>query len=214
MRGMIGALALAGLTAGWLAGAGEPSIFYSREHRASRPSYVQITLERDGSAVYRESADDPDEQPVRFRLHPAETEEVFRLAEQLDRFQRPLESNLKVADMGVKTFRWLEGGQNHEQKFNFSKDADARLLADWFARMTETAEHYIRLERAVQFDKLGTNKVLLELQVSAERNRLVAAELFLPLLDKIAKTESFLNMARSRAAGLAETIRQSGGDGR
>ena len=41
-----------------------------------------------------------------------------------------------------------------------------------------------------------------------DRKRLVAPEQFLPLLDRIAKNESFLHMARERAAALAEAIRK------
>lgn len=187
----------------------EPRIFYSREHPGARPAYIQITVEYSGRAVYRESVDDPDDEPIEFHLRPSEVREIFHLAEKLDRFRKPLESNLKVANMGLKTFRWEQGDQRYEQKFNFSKNADARLLADWFARITETVRHRVNLERTVRFDKLGVNKVLLQLQVSMEKKRLVAADQFLPLLDKVAANESFLNMARSRAAMLARVIRES-----
>ena len=188
-----------------------PQIFYSRELPGGYPEYVQIQVNRDGSGVYRESADDPDEQPVKFQLRPGEVEEVFKLAKSLKYFEHPLESNLKVANMGLKTFRYIEGEVNHEQRFNFSKDADARVLADWFARMTDCQQHYLNLERTARFDKLGVNKVILQLQATIERNRLVGGEQFLPLLDKIASDTSFLNMARSRAASLADHIRGSAG---
>lgn len=193
-------------------GAGAPRIFYSRDQPGGSPPYVQIVVERDGQAVYRESIDDPDDQPIRFRLRQAEVDEVFRLAEKLDFFRQPLEANLKVANMGIKTFRYEDGESSDEQKFNFSQNADARLLADWFARMTESQQHLIHLERTVRFDKLGVNQVLLRMQASMERNRLVAPDQFLPLLDKVAADPSYLHMARGRAADLAAFIR--GGDGK
>jgi len=197
-----------------LSAAAGPRVFYSREMSGGFPEYVQIVVDRDGSTVYRESVDDPDDEPLEFRLHPAEVDQIFSLAKKLDYFEKPLESNLKVANMGRKTFRWEDGGEVHEQKFNFSKDMNARLLADWFARITAAERNFINLERTVQFDKLGVNKVLLQLQVSIERKRLVAGDQFLPLLDRIAANESFLNMARSRAANLAEYIRSRGGKGK
>jgi len=190
-----------------------PRVFYSREMPGGFPEYLQIVVNRDGSTVYRESIDDPDDEPLEFRLRPAVTEEIFSLAKKLDYFRKPLESNLKVANMGLKTFRWENGGEVHEQKFNFSKDMNARLLADWFARITTAERNFVNLGRAAQFDKLGVNKVLLQLQVSVERKRLVAGDQFLPLLDRIAGNESFLNMARTRAANLAQYIRSTGGDG-
>jgi hypothetical protein len=45
-------------------------------------------------------------------------------------------------------------------------------------------------------------------EATRERNRLVAPEQFLPLLDRIVKNESYLHMARERAANMAEAIRK------
>ena len=41
-----------------------------------------------------------------------------------------------------------------------------------------------------------------------DHNRLVAAEQFLPLLDRIAKNESYLHISRERAAAIADAIRK------
>jgi hypothetical protein len=84
---------------------------------------------------------------------------------------------------------------------------DAHALHDWFEKMTESVGHRIVLERAVRYDKLGVNKCLLHLQVTMEKNRLVAGAQLLPWLDRVANNESFLNMARERAAALAQQIR-------
>jgi hypothetical protein len=40
-----------------------------------------------------------------------------------------------------------------------------------------------------------------------ERNRVVGGEQFLPLLDRVIKNDSYLNMARERAASIAAVIR-------
>jgi hypothetical protein len=132
---------------------------------------------------------------------------MFALAARLDHFKRPLESGLKVAMMGIKTFRIEDGGEQREVKFNYSEDADARALQDWFERISETEQNFINLERTVKYDKLGVNAAILQLQVTIDRKRLVAPEQFLPLLDRVARNDSYLNMARSRAAGLAEAFR-------
>ena len=206
---LLGILAMAGS----LAADDGPRVFYSRQMPAGPFPHIQITVDRNGAVVYRQAPDDPTDQPVEFQLRPQETDEIFALAEKLDYFTRPLESNLKVANMGLKTFRYEHGEKRHEQQFNFSQDADARLLADWFARIIETEQHFLNLERSTRFDKLGVNQVLLQLQATMERNRLVAAGQFLPLLDKVANNESYLNMARNRAAMLAEVVRGAA-DGR
>lgn len=183
----------------------EPRIVYTKSFPGSTPPFVEITLERDGNGVYKESVDDA--QPLKFALKRQEADEIFGLAEKLDRFKRPLESGLKVANMGIKSFRWVEGSAGPEVKFNYSQDLDARAIQDWFEKMTETEQHYINLERAVKFEKLGANQALLVMQAAMERSRLVALEQFLPLLDRVAKNQTYLNMARDRAAALADLIR-------
>jgi len=163
-----------------------PRLFYSKSFPGSVPAFVAITLERPGGRVQGFSEDD---NPLRFHLTEAEANEFFALADKLDRFKRQLESPLKVAFMGTKTFRFENGAETAEVKFNYSEDADARALADWFERITESQEHFINVERAAKYDKLGVQKALLLLEASMERKRLVGAAQFLPLLDRIAKTK-------------------------
>jgi hypothetical protein len=194
------------LTAFWCAAAfAEPHIFYSKSFPGSTPAYLEITLEKSGAGVYKEAPDD--EQPLKFKLGQKATTEIFALTEKLGHFTRPLESGLPVAKMGEKTFRWVDGAKNQEQKYNYSTDLDAQALQNWFEKMTESEQHVIALERAVRFDKLGVNKALLQMQAAIERDRLVALDQFLPWLDRVAKNEGYLNMARERAALLADAIR-------
>jgi hypothetical protein len=188
---------------------GEPLLFYSKFFKGSTPEFVAINVQHDGQVTYQEAKDD--ENPIKIRLATADTQEMFGLAEKLDRFQRPIESGLKVANMGIKTFRFEDGSDKHEVQFNYSQDATAQALLDWFERITESERHFIELDRTVHYDKLGVNDVLLQLQITYEHKRLVAPEQFLPLLDRIAKNESFIHIARERAAGLTESIRKSPG---
>ena len=182
-----------------------PRIVYSKSFPGSVPPYAEIIVERDGSAVYKDAPDD--EQPMKFHLSEADTTEIFTLAAKLDKFTRKLESGLKVANMGVKTYRWEEAGTKNEQKFNYSEDLDAHALQDWFEKIAESEQHLISLERAARFDKLGVNKVLVQLEYAWDRKRLVAVDQYLPMLERVAKNEAYLNMARERAAYLADVFR-------
>src|SRR5579885_3493027 len=123
--------------AGCLFGGGDPRIFYSKSFPGSTPAYVEIRLDHDGNAVYKEAPDD--DLPLKFRLSEAETAEVFGLADKLQHFKTPLESGLKVAFMGTKTFRYEDGTEQNETKFNYSADLSAQALQDWFERMCESA---------------------------------------------------------------------------
>jgi hypothetical protein len=193
------------LTAGVLSAADGPRLFYSKSFPGSVPAYTQVTVEKSGAVVYQEAAED--DLPLKFQLTPEETQQLFDLAAKLDYFKRPLESGLKVAFMGEKTFRFEGDGQKGEAKFNYSDDPGARELLDWFERIAESAQHRIELERAAKYDKLGVFKALGLLESAMQRNRLVALEQYLPMLDRIARNETYMHTARARAAAMAEAIR-------
>lgn len=182
-----------------------PSVFYSKSFPGSVPAFVSVEIQKDGSAVYKEAPED--ENAVEFHLAAADADEVFAMVEKLERFKQPLESNLKVANMGMKTFRFQDGAEKREVKFNYSLDPNAKLLLDWFERLTETQQLLFTLERTVRFDHLGVNQSLLQLEAAYDRKRLIAPDRFLPMLDRITKSEKYLNMARERAGTIAATIR-------
>jgi len=196
-------MALAGVS---LVAATDPSrLFFSKSFPGSTPAYVEIAIEHSGNALYKEAADD--DQPIKFQISESDTSAIFALADKLGHFNRPLEAPIKVAFMGMKTFRFEAGPEKQEVKFNYSEDPDAQALLDWFERISETEQHLINLERTVKYDKLGVNEALLLLQISFERKRLVAPQQMLPLLDRVVKNDSYMHMARERASGLAEAIR-------
>jgi hypothetical protein len=182
-----------------------PQLFYSKYFKGSVPEYVEIRVERDGQVIYQEAKDD--DNPIKIQLDHESADQMFALAEKLDRFQHPLESGLKIANLGLKTFRFTDGDEHHEIQFNYSQDMDAQALLECFERITETEREYADLDRTAHFDKLGVNDVLLQIEASWDRNRLAAPEQFLPLLDRVAKNASYLHISQERAAEIAEAIR-------
>lgn len=182
-----------------------PRLFFSRSFPGSAPPYIQVTLEKNGDVEYREAVDD--DLPLKFKLNPANTEELFGLAGKLDYFKHPIEAPVKVAFMGTKTFRYENGGEKSEVKFNYSQDLNAQALLDWFERLAETAQNRINLERAAKYDHLGVMKALLLVEAALDRGRLASPEQFLPMLDRIANNEIYMHTARARAAEIAEIIR-------
>jgi hypothetical protein len=183
-----------------------PRLFYSKYFKGSVPEYVAITVENDGQVTYQEAKED--DNPIKIQLDRASTHQLFDLAEKLGRFQRPVESGLKIANLGLKIFRFEDGAEQHEVQFNYSEDLTAQALLDRFERITETEQHFINLDRTAHFEKLGVDEVLLQMQVTWDHNRLVDPQQFLPLLDRIAKNDSYLHISQERAAGLAEAIRR------
>jgi hypothetical protein len=183
-----------------------PRVIYTKSFPGSVPAYVSITVERSGAVGYKESADDD---PDQFQLEDSETATIFELAQKLDHFAHPLESGLKIANMGTKTFRWEEGGESHEAKFNYSLDENAKALHDFFERITDTERMLAELKRSVRHDKLGVNEAIVNIQTAYLQKRLMGAHQFLPMLDQVAKNDSYIHMARERAAQLVDAIRAS-----
>jgi hypothetical protein len=194
------------LTAGVAAwGAGEPRVVYTKVFPGSLPAYVSITVEQSGAVSYKESADE--EEPEKFDLEPATTATIFELAGKLDHFKGKIESGLKVANMGQKTFRWEERGSATEAKFNYSQDDNARQLQDWFERITESERAMLELKHALRYDKLGVYEALLKIETIWNAKRLTGAAQMLPMLDRVVQNDAYLHMARERAANLAAAIR-------
>jgi hypothetical protein len=191
-------------TIGIACGADQPRVTYTKSFPGSDPAYMATTVAKDGAVTYRETKD---EDPETFKLEPEMVQAIFDLADKLDHFKRPLESGLKVARTGDKTFRWESGADASEVKFNYSLDENARLLQDWFERISESERAMMNLRRAIRFDKLGVNDAVLRVDTAWSQKRLMGREQFLPLLDRVAKNEGFVNLARDRAARLADALR-------
>lgn len=186
--------------------AADPVIVYTKQFPGSTPAYVAITLKQDGSATYKEAEE---EDPESFKIEQDAATTIFLLADTLGRFTQALEAEAKVANMGLKTFRWEEDGNATIVKFNYTTNGDAKTLADWFERITESERILIDLRRTARFDRLGVHEVLVRLESAWNAKRVVGKEQFLTMLDRIAKNESYLHMARERAAALGEAFRSA-----
>lgn len=192
------------IAAGMAAGADVPRVSFTKVFPGSDPAYTATTVDRNGAVTYREAKD---EEPETFQLEADVVKSIFDLADKLDDFKKPLESGLKVAKTGDKTFRWENGAESSEAKFNYSLDENAKTLQDWFERISESERALMLLRRNIRFDKLGVNDAVLRIDAVWSQKRLVGREQFLPLLDRVAKNETFINLARERAARLAGTMR-------
>jgi hypothetical protein len=195
------------LTASGVSAADVSRLVFTKSFPGSIPPYVEISVQQNGEAEYKE--DPNDENPLKFKLSEADATTMFDISDKLNHFTGTLESGMKVAFMGKKTFRWEGAGGPHSATFNYSEDLDTKTLLDWFERIAETERALIDLERSVRFDKLGVQDSILRIEVTRNQKRLVAEEQFLPLLDRVVKNEKYLHMARARAAALSESIRAS-----
>lgn len=184
-----------------------PRVIYTRSFPGSVPPYFAITIFQDGGAIYNES-EDPDNSE-KISLEASAARQAFELAERLEHFKHPLESGLKLANMGEKTLRWERGGENSESKFNYSTSEDAKALVDLCERIEQSARMLLDLRRALKHDRLGVNDAVVHIQAAWDGKQLLLRDDFLPLLDQVAKNDVYIHMARERAARIGDAIRAS-----
>lgn len=200
-----GSLLLAFWAASLLGGDGD-KLFFSRNFPGSVPEYFDVTVHTDGKVIYRESLDDV--LPIEFEAPEADISRLFEISEQLGYFERPFAApKRETAFTGDKILRYTKAaGSGSEVEFVLTDEESAQEMISWFVRVADTEWHRINIERAIQFDRLGVNKAILQFHAAFDRGRVVAPRQFLPLLKDISKDMKIVHLARSRAAGLAERI--------
>jgi hypothetical protein len=185
--------------------AGQRRLVFTKSFPGSVPAYVYIAVDGIGNLQYKEAIND--EQPVTARLSEADVAALFGMAEKLNYFRDPVESGLKVANTGKKTFRYEdEQGKATETVFNYSVIPVAQQLLERFEQIAESERAYSELDRTVHFDKLGVNDALAEIESLWLKKTLVNPEQFVPLLNRVALHETFMHLARDRAARLKDAF--------
>jgi hypothetical protein len=178
-------------------------ITFTKSFPGSLPPYCSVQVAKDGALQYKESP--TDDQPIVAKMPQSDVDALFEMAAKLGYFKGNLESGLKVANTGKKTFRYESAtGEKSEAVFNYSTDPVAQQLWDRFEQIAESERAYIDLDRAVHFDKLGVNDALAQIESLWLNKQLAAPQQFIPLLTRIATHESFMHLVRDRAARLKE----------
>ena len=195
-------IALLVLAVAGMLNAGE-QVRFTKSFPASVPAFCWLQISRAGELEYKESL--TDENPVRAQLPRTDVDALFDMAAKLNHFQGSLESGLKVADTGKKTFRYESAdGKVNEAVFNYSTDVVAQQLLDRFEGIAETERAFIDLDRTVHFDKLGVNDSLSIIESLWLKKQLAAPAQFIPLLTRVADHSAFMHLVRDRAARLKE----------
>lgn len=181
--------------------AASPALVFTKSFPGSTPAFEFVSVDRTGALQYKESAND--NQPLTAKLPESDVTLLFSQAQKLGYFRSPLESGLKVANTGKKTFRYIdENGATAETSFNYSIDPAAKQLLDRFEQIAASERAYLDLNRAVHFDKLGVNEALAQIESLWLQKSLAAPQQFIPLFNRIIEHESFMHLVRDRAARL------------
>jgi hypothetical protein len=185
---------------------GAQTLTFTKEFPGSKPAYVFVSVSKKGALEYKEAPND--DQPVDAQLPDKDAALLFDMAARLNYFSDPLESGLKVANTGKKTFRYDDGqGKITEKIFNYSTNPVAQQLLDRFENIAATERAYIMLDQTSRFDKLGVNDALAQIESLWLARQLVAPLQFIALFNKVASHESYMHLARDRAARLRDEFK-------
>lgn len=186
------------------------TITYVKVFKSSYPEYVEIKLNESGGGTYdiRQLDEQPNPQP--FQLGQPVAQKIFELSAKLHDFQgENLNVHHRLANLGQKTFRYESGSVKHETTFNYTLDPTATQLLTIFEGITRQEGDLSDLKRTMQYDRLGVNDVLVQIETDYNNKLLPEPDLLLPALDRLASDDQFLDIARQRARTLAAHIRGS-----
>jgi hypothetical protein len=184
------------------------TITFRKIFKTSYPEFVEIKLSESGAGTFdiRQLDEAANSQP--FEIGQPIAQRIFELAGKLHDFQGlDLEVHHRLANLGQKTFRFEKGSENHEITFNYTLDPTATQLLNIFEGLTRQETDLSDLQRAMHYDKLGVNDVIVQIESDYNAKLLPESERLLPSLDQVAADEKFLEIARQRARSLAARIR-------
>jgi len=194
-----------------MASAQAGKITFRRVFPASTPEFIEITVREDSDvATYEIRQLEEDAGSAPFEVSAPLRAKIFGYAAELHHFQGlDLDVHRKIANLGEKTFRWEQGSQKFETKFNYTLNSPATQLLLIFEGLARQQEHYVVLSRRMKYDRLGINDALLQFESDLNRGLLPEPSRLLPLLDQISGDGKVVEIARQRARNLADRVRHS-----
>ena len=184
------------------------TITFKKVFKTSYPEYVEIKLTDSGAGTFdiRQLDEAASVQP--FDIGQPIVQKVFELAGKLHDFQGiDLEVHHRLANLGEKTLRYEKGAENHEITFNYTLDPVATQLLAIFEGITRQETDLSDLQRAMHYDRLGVNDVIVQVETDFNDKLLPEPQRLLPVLDQVAADSKYIEIARQRARTLAGKIR-------
>jgi len=217
-RGLLGlpfsVCVLAGISAAPLAAAGVPAgnttITFRKIFKSSYPEFVEIKVNDSGSGTcdIRQLNEESNPRPI--QIDAPLVHSIFDLAAKLHNFDGlDLEMHRRIANLGEKSFGFDRGTESHHVTFNYTLNRDASQLLDIFEGLARQQTDLYDLDRTMRYDPLGVNDVLQQVEKDLGHKLLPEPGQFLPLLDRLAADQRFIDIARDRARNLAVLIRSS-----
>jgi len=188
-------------------GATVPALTYTKTMKGSVPAYEKVVVRSDGTGEYDSQSASESLLTRGLRLSPAVTHKLFSLAARLHDFKGvELESHKRVANLGLKTFRYQDGSEMNEVQFNYSLNHTAQELTDLFESVASVERHIVALDYAMRYDPLGLPRQLELIQADLDNKALVDPQLMAATLNRIIANPRYMHLAQMRAEDILQQI--------
>src|SRR5437868_2357061 len=152
----------------------DAKVTFRRVFQGSSPEFIELTVrDNSNSATYDIRQLDEDASAAAFEVSDTLRAKIFALARELNHFQgQDLDVHRKIANLGERTFRWEQGSQAYEAKFNYTLSTPASQLLQIFEGLARQQELLMLLERRMKYDRLRIHVALLQFETELHRKLL------------------------------------------
>ena len=186
-----------------------PTIVFSLTFPQATPPFFNVAIESTGRSEYKSTPglkNEGDPYLLEFTASEATRTRLFELARQLNFFQGHYEYDKKVAFTGTKTLTFKNGAEEHTANYNWSQSPQIQEITTTFQNISSTIEMGRQLQDKYRFDKLGVDAILASMENEAKENRLGELQILQPILSRMAKDSSLMNISRRRAEFLLSKV--------
>jgi hypothetical protein len=196
-----------------------PHVTFVFERKGLAVPKYQLTVNKDTSGAYQGevvqhasgagvSAEMPP-QPFdrKINISGATTERIFKLADQLDHFNKTCASKAKnIADSGTKTLTYSGPDGTGSCTYNYSELKDVQALTDIFQAIAETMDQGRELDHLRRFDRLGLDAALKALSDELAGGRAMEIGTIATSLHSIVTDPEVMERVRTRASAMLAQI--------
>ena len=189
--------------------AGQATVTVEYTNQNIQPSHWVLVVHPDGSGVFDSDAADAEGAGGgtvhlgavhrELQLSQGFTERVFAVARERKLFNFKCDSGLKVAFQGIKRLSYEGPEGTGSCAYNYSKDETIENLGDQVIAVATTIEAGERLKRLQQHDRLGLDREMEELVVTAHQVQAIELGVIRDVLERIVADDQLLERVRKKA---------------
>ena len=194
-----------------------PVVHVEFTNPALTPAHWELTVNSDGSGHFHsepgspppappqgtvqltEPAIDPPALDREIQLSPAFAKRLFQTARRHNRFSQECDSHMKVAFQGWKKLSYAGPEGEGSCLFNYSKDKEIQALGDSLVAVAGTILAGARIEKLLQYDRLGLDRELEYLTEAVKDGRVQQIGVIRATLERLVADPAIMDRVRKRA---------------